>query len=100
LGFYQEWSRLWELYPSENTLRHVRVSGVAILGCRFLLWTIALNAIVLNCLIMLVLPVEAMLAERLPKSKARKRRLARGFVHILAKAESIIASLKNSHRED
>jgi len=57
--------------------RLVRVRGVVTLGCPFLTWTIALNAIVLNYLTMSVLPVEAMLAGKSSKLKVRKRRLAR-----------------------
>ena len=70
----KERSRLWELYPSENTLRHVRVGGVVISVWHLLSWTIALNAIVLNCLTMFVLPAEAMLAVRSSRLKALKRR--------------------------
>jgi len=57
-------------------LRHVRVSGVAILAWLFLLGTFALNAIVLNCLTMFVLPVAPMLAGRSLRLRARKRKLA------------------------
>jgi len=73
-----EWNILWELYQSENMLRHVRVGGVVISVGHLLSWTIALNAIALNCLTMFVLPVEAMLAGRVSRSKALKRRLAKG----------------------
>ena len=72
----KERSRLWELYPSENTLRRVRVGGVVISVWYLLPWTIALNAIVLNCLTMFVLPVAAMLAGRSLRLRARKKRLA------------------------
>jgi len=56
-------------------LRRVKVRGGLILGWSCHLWTIVLNAIVLSYLTMFVLPVEAMLAGRSSRLKARKRRL-------------------------
>ena len=79
------------LYQSENMLRRVRVRGAVILGRLFLPWTIALNAIVLNCLTMFVLPVEAMLAEKSSRLKARKRRLADDFEKYGVKAPFVLA---------
>jgi len=56
-------------------LRRVKVRGGLIWGWSYHLWTIVLNAIVLSYLTMFVLPVEAMLAGRSSRLKARKRRL-------------------------
>jgi len=58
-------------------LRRARVRGEVTSGYPPLLWTIALNAIALNSVIMFVLPAEAMLTVRLLRLKARKRRLAK-----------------------
>jgi len=57
--------------------RLVRVRDAVTLGYLFLAWTIALNAIVQNCLTMSGLPVEAMLAGKSSKLKVRKRRPAK-----------------------
>ncbi len=69
----KELSKLWELYQSENTLRHVRVSGVVIWDWFHHRWTTALNAIALNYLTMFALPAATTRAGRSSRLKAQKR---------------------------
>ena len=82
-------------------LRRVRVGGVVISVWYLLTWTIALNVTALSCLTMFVLPVEAMLAGKSLRLKARKGGLVRVIVgEMVAETEAIIASSQNFCREN
>ena len=64
-------------------LKRVKVRGAVILRLSLPLWTIVPSAIALSCLIAFVQPVVPMLAGRLLRSKARKRRQARWIDYTL-----------------
>ena len=63
-------------------------------------WTIALNAIALNCLTMFVLPVEVMLAGKSSRLKARKRRLVRVIIEEMVSETEAVVSVEDFYRED